>query len=268
MRFASALVLGLLILGLVACGADEEETASPTATTGTTATGEPSPTPAPPPTGTVVKVYLFRDGKLAATSRLLPQGTSPARAALEQLFLGMAPNESNTGLTNAVAQNTIEGLEIRDGVAVLDTARRLRPGEELAQVVYTLTQFPSVKRVSIVLETNDSMEVSRADVEEFAPPILVETPTPGDEVTSPIRVRGTANTFEANFQLELVDQRGKVAGKRFVTATSGTGTRGTFDVTLPYSAARPGLAELVAYEDDAADGSRKNIVRIPIVLAP
>ena len=50
-------------------------------------------------------------------------------------------------------------------------------------------------------------------------------------MSSPLRVTGTANTFEATFNYELNDTDGKVVDKNFVTATSGTGTRGTFDFT-------------------------------------
>ena len=279
MRLARAIIL-LCALSAAGCGSSGERRGSPTAeepTTGATAT-EPAtsvvntqPAPAPTetgPAGTLVRIYLLREGKLAVTSRLLPTTATPARAALDQLFQSMAPYERNAGLTTAVRPNTIERLVIRDGVATLDAARRLRPDAELAQVVYTLTQFPTVRRVSVVLETNDATELTRSDFEEFTPAILVESPTPGDQVSSPIRVRGSANTFEATLQLELVDQRRKVVGKRFVTATSGNGTRGTFDATLPYAGARPGLAELVAFEIDADSGGRKNVVRIPVVLSP
>ena len=86
-------------------------------------------------------------------------------------------------------------------------------------------------------------------------------------MTSPLRLRGTANTFEATFQVELLDADGRVVGKRFATATSGSGTRGTFDVTVPFSARKPG-GTLVVYEDSAKDGSRINVVRIPLRLQP
>ena len=49
---------------------------------------------------------------------------------------------------------------------------------------------------------------TRADFEEQTPIILVESPLPFEEVTSPLRVTGTANTFEATFQYELLDARG------------------------------------------------------------
>jgi hypothetical protein len=74
---------------------------------------------------------------------------------------------------------------------------------------------------------------------------------------------GTANTFEATFEYELLDAAGKVLSKHFVTATSGSGTRGTYDVTVPFEAPN-GLGKLVVFELSAADGSRIHQVEIPL----
>ena len=54
--------------------------------------------------------------------------------------------------------------------------------------------------------------------------------------------------------------------KHFVTATSGSGTRGTFDVSIPYPAGHAGPGKLVVYESSAKDGSRVNVVKIPLRL--
>jgi hypothetical protein len=49
-------------------------------------------------------------------------------------------------------------------------------------------------------------------------------------------------------------------------ATSGTGTRGTFDVTVPFNA-QPGAAIVLrVFEQSARDGSEINIVEIPLVV--
>ena len=74
---------------------------------------------------------------------------------------------------------------------------------------------------------------------------------------------GTANTFEATFEYDLLDPAGKVLKHDFVTATSGSGTRGTFDVRIPFEAPN-GVARLVVYERSAADGSKTNVVEIPL----
>ena len=78
----------------------------------------------------------------------------------------------------------------------------------------------------------------------------------------------TANTFEANFQYEVVDPAGKVVDTHFVTATSGTGTRGTFDFTTKRYKGEAGQGALVVLELSAKDGSRINEVRIPLQLEP
>ena len=85
-------------------------------------------------------------------------------------------------------------------------------------------------------------------------------------MSSPLRVTGTADTFEATFDYDLLDPAGKVLSHHFVTATSGSGTRGTFDFTIPFEAPN-GLGKLVVYERSAADGSRIHQVEIPLTLA-
>ena len=145
----------------------------------------------------------------------------------------------------------------------------------VAQVVHTLTQFPSVRRVGFRIEGEPvdaiggegvvvSPPVDRAAFEDQAPAILVESVGPGDVVSSPLRVTGTANTFEATLNLRVVDESGDVLYDDFATATSGTGTRGTFDETIEFTVTRPGIGALIVFEHSARDGSQINIVEIPL----
>ena len=108
--------------------------------------------------------------------------------------------------------------------------------------------------------------MTREDCESVAPAILVEAPTPGDPIRSPVRVRGTANTFEAQFILKIVDPGGKTLVEKPVMATSGSGTRGTFDVTVPYKSSKSGWGKIVVYEASAKDGSPINVVEIPVKM--
>ena len=80
----------------------------------------------------------------------------------------------------------------------------------------------------------DTKPLTRSDFEDVTPQILVESPLPHEPVASPLHVRGTANTFEANFDVQLFDSAGRKLLQRFVTATSGSGTRGNYDVTLTF----------------------------------
>ncbi len=130
--------------------------------------------------------------------------------------------------------------------------------------MYTLTQFPTVRSVDLEGAAYLVTGFSRDDFEELTPAILVESPLSFDDVTSPLRATGTANTFEANFQYELTDTDGRIIAEHFVTATSGTGTRGTFEFTVPFTVNFDGVGELIVFESSAKDGSRINLVEIPL----
>ena len=106
----------------------------------------------------------------------------------------------------------------------------------LAQVVYTLTQFPSVgKGVLFKVDGAAADQLRRhghrarqpqrrADYESVTPPIFVESPAPFDAVSGTLRVSGTADVFEATFRARLV--AGSFHKTLTVTATSGSGTQG------------------------------------------
>jgi hypothetical protein len=69
-------------------------------------------------------------------------------------------------------------------------------------------------------------------------------------------VAGTANVFEAVFDLDVVDANGKVLVTKRVMATSGTGARGRFDVTLRFEAPSGGSGKVVAWYSSPKDGTR------------
>ena len=83
---------------------------------------------------------------------------------------------------------------------------------------------------------------------------------------APLTVTGTANTFEAVLHLEL-RHGSTVLVSRTVNATSGSGTRGTFTARLTFGSQVTGAGSLVAYEVSMKDGSRVNVVTIPLVLS-
>jgi len=193
------------------------------------------------PQTTAVRVYFLLNGKLQPVSRQVPQDGTLADAAQAALADGPTEAEAAAGLVSG------------------------KPGarEALAQQVYTLTQFPGARTVEIA-----GTRYSRADFEDETPQILVESPLRSQTVRSPLRARGTANTFEATFQYDLVGPDGTLLKSHFVTATSGSGTRGTFMFAVPYTVDRAGTGKLVVYERSAEDGSRIHEVEIPVRLVP
>lgn len=214
------------------------------------------------PQATELSVYWLRDGKVWPALREV-ETSVPAEAALEELLAGpTAQEEADLEFATAIPEGTeVEELVLADGVAEL-TLSSVLPDEPLAQVVYTLTQFPAVSSVETQART-----LTRADFEDLTPPVLVESPLSFEDVTSPLRATGTANTFEATFNYEVTDTDGRIVAEDFVTATSGTGTRGTFDfTTAPFMVPFDGVGSLIVFELSAKDGSRINIVEIPLEM--
>jgi Immunoglobulin-like domain of bacterial spore germination len=107
------------------------------------------------------------------------------------------------------------------------------------------------------------------DYRDLLPAILVTSPAEGEMVANPVTVTGSANVFEANVTVEILDGTGKVVGNDFTTATCGSGCRGTFTITLPYDVAKTQKGEIVVHDDDAAGtGQPPHEVHIPVVLQP
>jgi Immunoglobulin-like domain of bacterial spore germination len=95
----------------------------------------------------------------------------------------------------------------------------------------------------------------------------VESPLPFAEVTSPLEISGTANTFEATVLVNVTDGDGLIVYDDHTTATSGSGTRGTFDLTATFDVPQPGVGEVIVFEESAQDGSRVNIVEVPVRIS-
>ena len=150
--------------------------------------------------------------------------------------------------------------------------------ERLAQVVFTLTQFPSVERVaSRVAGTPTTVfggegvmldpQVDRADFADVTPLVFVESVAPGDAITTPVKVGGMSNTFEANVRIRILGADGSVLADTFTTATSGTGTWGTFAVNVPFAKGTHTAGTVVAFQTSPKDGSMVNVVEIPVTFS-
>jgi hypothetical protein len=186
-------------------------------------------------------VFEVSNGTLHARTVQVEKTVAVARAALGALGID-AP------------------VTIADGTATvgLDSATP----EQTAEIVYTLTQFPTVRRVDVGGRTG----LTRADVASFLPLILVESPGANAEVPKgEIPVSGTASVFEATLVVEL-RQGGRVISHRTVTASNGAPERGTFSTTL--AAPDAGAATIAAYAPSAADGSPQHEQDVPVTVTP
>jgi spore germination protein GerM len=247
---------------------------------------EPTVTPEPegPEATTEVTLYLVRGETLGVAVREVPETVAVARAVLEELLAGPTDSEAEAGLATEIPGGTrLNDVAVADGVATVDLSAEFESGGgslsmqvRVAQVVYTLTSIPDVESVAFMIDGQpveaiggegvmvDPPVTRAAFADNTLPAILLESPGPWQEVTSPVRLSGTSNTFEATLNYEIVDPSGAIVAEGFGTATAGTGTWGTFDVTVPYEIARPGVGAIIVFESSAKDGSRINLVEIPV----
>lgn len=84
--------------------------------------------------------------------------------------------------------------------------------------------------------------------------VAIGLPAEGSTVRSPFRFSGSSNTFEATVLWSVQRPDGSLVQKGFTTATSGTGTPGTFDTQIDLGSFT-GPAVLVAGGESGEDGS-------------
>jgi germination protein M len=263
---------------------------APSAAPGATAT--PALTAAPAGT-TIVRAYFVLGGEpgsegLVPVLREVPETSAVAKAAMTALLAGPTAAESGERtVTSAIPKGTrLLGVSIRNGIATVDLSTEFDSGGgsasmayRLAQVVYTLTQFSTVKSVNFEIEGSavtvfggegivlDGPQ-ARADFFDQLPAIFVDRPAYGAAIGNPGRVAGNANVFEATFRVALIDATGRSLVDEQVMATCGTGCRGTFDVSLRYSVAKAQWGTLRAYNLSAKDGTPESIREYPAWLTP
>ncbi len=279
--------LALFMLVAAACAGCGSGSNPPTVTVTTIETlpAAPPPSTTQAPAGSTVVPYFIEGNQVAAGEPVETPESGIAAAALRAVLDGPNGRELAAGLTSAIPPDArLLDLVIADGLARVDLSGRFREGEgafatreRLAQVVYTLTQFPTVKSVRLRIDGHTvpalgdvklDRGLTRADFEDETPAILVESPGFATAVSSPFTARGTANTFEATFEWELRGASGEVLAKHFETATSGTGTRGTFSFPVTFRIDHAMQGTLGVFERSAADGSRIHSRSIPLTLQP
>ena len=216
--------------------------------------------PAPAAPTRAVSVYFLRGELLAPAARSVA-GAAVATEALGALLAGPTAAERETGLASAIPAGTdLRSVAVDGGTATVDLTGTFETGggslsmaARLAQVTYTLTQFPTVSRVvyeldgvpltvlggeGILLEkpqTRALYERSRADSLESSllGAVSVDRPAQGAPFASPLRVTGSATGL---VRLTVADWDGRIVAESVVTA--GGDGRTAFDVTLTFE---PGL---------------------------
>jgi hypothetical protein len=298
------MIIGVSLLA-VGCGAPSSGSLGPAPTT----TAGASSSASPPGNGTVsaaaspsgqrptaaptqgpareigLQAWFSRNGKLFVTERTVPATTGVGRAALDRLLTGPSAAENAAALRSQIpAGTTLLGLRTSAGIATADlsssfesAASRSAMPLRIAQVVYTLTQFPTVTGVRFAINGQGKTVIggvpvqspqTRAMYRGYLPAITVQSPVIGAQVGNPVTVSGTADVFEATVSVRILDSAGHEIARTFTTASCGTGCRGDYSVTVSYSVPRTAPGTIVVFESSAKDGLPVNVQLIPVTLAP
>lgn len=248
----------------------------------------------PPPTMAVAPYFFIdEDGHsgrsgpfLAPIHRTVAESVAVATASMEALLEGPTSDEEATipAISTSIPDDaTLNSVSIEDGVATVDLSAEFEAEEaseaasaRTAQVVFTLTRFPTVDSVSFLedgtpvsVRTDNgnvvSAPVDRGDYLDYQAAISVESPTYGGFASNPLRVTGQAAVFEATFQYALTDADGLIIEEGVAMSGSGVGWAG-FDFTIDYSVDRSQRGALIVWTDSARDGSRIDIREYPVFL--
>ena len=274
---------------------------------------EPTPGSTPAPTGagpsaspeqpggsaspsvgtTTVRAYFYLgsftdNAGLVPVLRQIPKTQAVGTAAMQALLQG--PNDAELGASPAmyttIPDGTIFlGLKIDGGIATVNLSREFEHDgsvsatRRLAQVVYTLTQFPTIHGVRFELDgapvTTFGSEgialdkpVDRTTYTDALPAIFVDRPAWGGVLGNPARIVGLTDVFEATFRVGILDANDRSLASAPVMASCGTGCWGSFDATLKYSVASAGWGTLQVYDLSAKDGSVEHRTEYPVWLVP
>ena len=270
-----------------------EPTGGATSTPTPTGSVEPSATALPEGT-TTVRAYFFlgsftHPAGLAPVLREIPKTQAVATAAMNAVIDGPGASEINTSpaMYTTIPEGTrLLGLTIANGVATVNLSKEFESGGgsasvlgRLAQVVYTLTQFPTVQKVAFELDgqpvTTFSGQgvvldhpVGRADYTDQLPAIFVDRPAWGAALGNTARLAGLTDVFEATFRYTVLDGTGSQLVDNQAMASCGSGCWGTFDLVFQYQVTTPQWGTLRVYDRSARDGTPENVTEYPVWLTP
>ncbi len=250
----------------------------------------PAPVTGHAPATMGVEVWLVRHGKLWPTMRAVAATRAVIGAAVKQLLAGPNAADTRTGVSSAVPASTqLLGISLHGGVATVDVTSDFEAGGtgaterlRLAQLVYTVTQFPGVHGVTLRLDGTpvttladglvlaDPLTRSAMGFPDLAPAITVVSPAPGASVQAPFTVRGVADVFEAGLTFRLLDAAGHELSSGATSASCGTGCPGTFSFQideLGVSSVQDGTLVISSATASGKPGGGQS-VRLPLRLLP
>ena len=252
-RWLASAALVALIMSAGACGPGGGPSRSePSASAATTPSPSAAPASASPipslptaePTAATVAVaaYFVLQGNLDEPAPLVPvhrdvpNSDAIATAAMQALLDGPTEDERAHDLvvgtigTEIPEGTRLLGIDIQAGTATVDLSSEFATGDllgsdieswagRLAQVTFTLTQFPTVDGVrfsvegkpTAIIEGHEGSPIDRATRSAYTdqlPGIFIDRPAWGGPISDPLTVTGIAQILAepAQFQAALVNR--------------------------------------------------------------
>ncbi len=98
---------------------------------------------------------------------------------------------------------------------------------------------------------------------------VIDQPSAGDTVTSPVTISGQVLAWEATYQIGIFDADGNPIVETFGTAEAmGVGELAPFSIDVAFEVEEPTPACIWVYEASAMDGSPIHVGQIPVTLSP
>ncbi len=176
-------------------------------------------------------------------------------------------------------------INIANGLATVNFSEEVlnanvgSTGEVLGiqSIVNTLTDLPDIEKVAFqvngrtdgrardwwghvgLYEQPFTQDYSKV----YKPAIWVTHPSPNQIVGVPLFIKGCALVFEGTVNARLLDSDGKILAENYTT-TSGAPVRGDFEMSIKFEPPSSGEGILEVFDYSPKDGSRQDIVSIPV----
>ena len=98
--------------------------------------------------------------------------------------------------------------------------------------------------------------------------MILNEPSAGDTITSPVHISGLARVFEANVRITVYGASGMVLGDTFTTAAEAGPALAPFAADVSFTVLSEQAGCIRVWEESAMDGSARNVVQVEVNLSP
>jgi len=127
-----------------------------------------------------------------------------------------------------------------------------------------------VVQIPVTLLPGGESDVCQPNPDPATPEFqVIDQPSAGDIVTSPVTISGQVLAFEATYQIGIFDADGTPIVETFGTAEAvEVGELAPFSIDVTFEVDEPTPACIWVYEQSAMDGSPIHVGQIPVTLSP